>query len=292
MSSQFIFALCILIIGLALCLTGLGLLISPTRYQAIEKIKIEPDVVTDASGDVYQPYDPYFMAAEPKRISSDIVLSNVVQSLNLDEKWGQRYGNGRTISTKEAIERLRRMMVMKLLTNTSLIEIRVTDGDPAEAAQIADAVAIAYRDFRIDRYKQDMSGGIKMLEEDYQTEEAKIQTMQAQLEQREKQFDATNSNSSLKLANDVSYVNSKQNLHDAEEFHQLSRDKIESAKAEGTLPKWSLVTIIEPATPPKTPVGPGRLFGAVLFIGGMAMSGFGIYLLRGRKISATPSNRI
>ena len=114
MNGRFIAGLCVLLIGLALCAAGFGLLVRLAEYQAVTQIKIEPDVVSDVgspSGDgVYQPYDPYFFETELKVIASDRVLKNVAQSLSLDEKWGNRYGNGGTISTDEAIKRLRRMI--------------------------------------------------------------------------------------------------------------------------------------------------------------------------------------
>jgi uncharacterized protein involved in exopolysaccharide biosynthesis len=283
MNGRFIVGFCVLIIGLALCAAGLWSLLSPVRYQAVVKIKIEPDVVSDVgspSGDgVYQPYDPYFMETELKIIVSDRVLKSAAQKLSLEEKWVSRYGNGETISNDEAIKRLRRMISLDAERNT--IEISVTEEAPDEAAQIANAVAMAYKNYRIDQYQQEMAGGIKMLEEDYQAEEGKIQTMQAQLEELKKQFDATNSTLSLTLTNDLPYVQAKQHLDDTEELHQLLKSKIQEEKAAEDAPK-KLVTIVEPAVPPKTPVGPSRLLGTLLLVCGIGLSVLGVHVLRGQ----------
>jgi hypothetical protein len=89
MNSRRIFGALVLIIGLGLCGKGLMLLFGHTYYEAVTKIKIQPDEITDvpcSNGDsrVYLPYDPYFMEMELKSIQSEIVLSDVVQALDLN----------------------------------------------------------------------------------------------------------------------------------------------------------------------------------------------------------------
>ncbi len=54
---------------------------------------------------MYVPYDPYFLEAEFKVMVSEIVLSNVVDTLDMNTKWGKRYG--RTLETAETIPLLR-----------------------------------------------------------------------------------------------------------------------------------------------------------------------------------------
>ncbi len=58
----------------------------------------------------------------------------------------------------------------------------MTDEDPNEAAQIANEIPKAYRDYRIAQQNQQRAAGIKMLEEDYAEEEAKILLMQSNLD--------------------------------------------------------------------------------------------------------------
>src|SRR5579862_1393225 len=96
--------------GLALCAIGVSMLSGPTEYQAAVKIKIEADVEIyfDSSGHEYVPYDPYFIETEFKAISSDVVLSNVVENLNLNTEWGKRYG--KTLDSTQTIELLRQRM--------------------------------------------------------------------------------------------------------------------------------------------------------------------------------------
>jgi capsular polysaccharide biosynthesis protein len=169
MNLRMIFGLCGLLIGLALCVRGLEILLSPAEYQAVVQIEIEPYSVPDENGDTYFS-DPYFIETDLKVMEGGMVLSNVVQTLNLDVEWGKRYANGRELETSEAIDLLRRRMVINADRNTKLIEIGVLDGDPNEAARIANTIVEAYREYRIAQHQQQLAGGIKALENEYQKE--------------------------------------------------------------------------------------------------------------------------
>jgi succinoglycan biosynthesis transport protein ExoP len=188
MNRKFIFGPCAIVVGLVLCGVGLWILLSPVGYRATVKIEIEADTLSDIpemnSGG--NSYDPYFFETELKAIGSDIVLSNVVETLNLNTQWGKRYG--RTLETSETVSLLRQRIDLRLARNSMIVEIHVTDEDPKEAAQIANAIAEAYKDYRIAQHKQEIAEGIKMLEKVYAKEEAKILLMQSNLDLLRRQF--------------------------------------------------------------------------------------------------------
>jgi uncharacterized protein involved in exopolysaccharide biosynthesis len=171
-----------MVAGLGLCVIGVSMLPGPTEYQAAVKMRIEPDPAPDVPtiGSYDNPYDPYFFETELKAISSDIVLSNVVETLDLNTEWGKR--DGRSLDTAETIKLLRPRMDLSLLQNTKIVEIRVTDEDPNEAARIANGIAKAYLDYRIAQHSLQMTNGIKMLEEDLRKEETKISLMQSNVD--------------------------------------------------------------------------------------------------------------
>jgi polysaccharide biosynthesis transport protein len=169
----------LLLAGLALCGTGLGLLLSPAQYQATTKIKLETDG-PDVNGQVS--YDAYFIQTELEIIQSPLVLSNVVESLNLNVVWGKKYGNGNPFKTVKSIKRLHSRIKLEPVRNTILLEISFSDHDPNEAAGIANAIAKAYSDYRMERWRQLTIGGIKMLEEKYQKEKEQIQVVQTNVD--------------------------------------------------------------------------------------------------------------
>src|SRR5579863_8797166 len=73
--------------------------ILPESYASTSEIKVERDVLNipgmgntataDSSG-----FDPYFIQTTFEIMQSEIVLSNVVATLNLNEKWGKKFNNG------------------------------------------------------------------------------------------------------------------------------------------------------------------------------------------------------
>jgi capsular exopolysaccharide synthesis family protein len=163
-------------------------------YSSTAQVKIEPDAVSDistfnsGSGD-YAPYDPYFMETELKIIQGDVVLRKVVEALNLDAAWGKKFNpDGSPLKTTDAIELLRHYISLDADRNTKLIDVTVYNEDSKLAAQLANAIVDAYRDYRLDQHKQQMEGGIKMLQADYEAEEDKIMGMQSNVDQLREQL--------------------------------------------------------------------------------------------------------
>ena len=178
MNSRRIIGILVLIIGFGLCGKGLMLLLAQTYYEAVVKVETQPDLgnevsIMSSSGNL-MPFEPYFMETELKAIQSEAVLSNVVQALHLDVEWGKRYGNGTSLETGEAIKLVRRQMALSADGKTHNIEIHIIDKDPDMSARIANAIADAYKQYRIEQYKERMNKGIEKLEEDYRTEETNI----------------------------------------------------------------------------------------------------------------------
>jgi uncharacterized protein involved in exopolysaccharide biosynthesis len=281
MNLRFALRLLALMISIGLCLNGLLLLLSPTQYEAVLKMKIEPDVVSDTS------YNPYFMETELKVIQSENVLSNVVQALNLDSEWGKRYAGGGKLETSEAIKLLRQQLDLDTEAGTTMIIIQVWDKDPDEAARIANAVAAAYVKYRLNQHQMRAAVGIAVLERQYQDEESAIKLMQSNVDQlREKlHVQDTNDNSaSIQYSNNMQgngqeeYWDAKQELQDKRQLHQLLATRIEMIKADAMIPSHTLGSIVSPAVAPQTPAAPNRLLGAASLI-----YGFGIWFLA-RKI--------
>src|SRR5271165_3605504 len=68
--------------------------ILPESYSSTARIKVErdqSDIATLAGQQVMGSYDPYFIQTEFEVIQSEVVLGNVIEQLNLNEKWGKRY---------------------------------------------------------------------------------------------------------------------------------------------------------------------------------------------------------
>ena len=175
----------------AIIATAVTLLL-PESYASTAQIRIEPDIVSDISGVggnlTYTTYDPYFIQTEFEVIQDRVVLGKVIDALNLNVDWGKKYNGGETLKTSETMEFLKRRMSLSPVRNTKLIGITVYDEDKNEAARIANAIADAYKEYRINVHSLQTAGGIKVLENKFLTEEQQIQTVQSNVDYLRKEL--------------------------------------------------------------------------------------------------------
>jgi capsular exopolysaccharide synthesis family protein len=164
--------------------------ILPVSYASTSQIEIKPDVSDISQMDgtpISVGYDPYFLQTELEKLQGPTVLGKVVDALDLNNKWGQKYGVG-AFKTSETVEFLKGQMSLNPVRNTTLVNITIYSGDKNEAATLANAIAKAYHDYRLEQHIQVTQGGIKVLEEQYQDEEQKIQAIQTNVETLRKEL--------------------------------------------------------------------------------------------------------
>jgi capsular exopolysaccharide synthesis family protein len=164
--------------------------ILPESYSSTARIKIEPDTIADIQGvsggpgdATYAPYDPYFIQTAFEIIQDQVVLSKVIAKLDLNTEWGKRYNGGVPFQTPITMKMLERRLALDPVRNTKLIEITVFDEDKDMAANIANAIVEAYRDYRQNLRTEQTQRGIRALEDQYQEDEAKIDAAQQKVDQ-------------------------------------------------------------------------------------------------------------
>jgi capsular exopolysaccharide synthesis family protein len=161
--------------------------ILPESYASTARIKVENDV-TDIPGMNGTPtmgisgYDPYFIQTTFEIMQSEMVLSNVIASLNLNAEWGKKYFNGETLKTTETMEILKQRMQLAPVKNTKLISITVYSDDKQEAADLANAIAKAYMTYRIESRRALTTNGVAVLEEQFDEQNHDIRTNQDYVE--------------------------------------------------------------------------------------------------------------
>ena len=286
----------LLLAGLALCGVGLWLLLSPAQYQATARIKAEADLldINGMSGKPSAPiysFDPYFIQTTFEIIQSQAVLGKVISALNLNIEWGRKYAGGGTLMTNESIAILKRHLNLAIERNTKLIEISFTSKDPDEAARIANAIAEAYLDYRLERRNQEMLKGFQVLMGDYRAEEQLIKTKQEKLDQLRKELNVPDPEpiDELLKTNFPSYFEAKRVLQNNIEFHKLLQAKITAEKIDLDIPRTATVQIIDAAQPPKSPASPNRFLGAVLLAIGLLSTGGGLLLLKSFRHRPCPT---
>ncbi|HTX22839.1 MAG TPA: Wzz/FepE/Etk N-terminal domain-containing protein [Candidatus Aquilonibacter sp.] len=284
MPIQKILGFALLVAGLALCGAGQWLLLSPPQYQATARITAEPDSIPP----MWDGNDPYFIQTEYEIIQSPSILSNVVESLNLNVEWGKKYGDGSPLEIAKAIKLLQGRIKVEPVHNTRLIEISFSSEDPNEAARIANAIAKAYQDYRMELQVQRIRGGIQVLMDYYQKDAQDINANQESLDQLRKQLNVPTPepDDELLKSNYPAYYQAKQNLQKKIDFHKLLHAEIEQKKIDLAIPKTSDVQIVDAAEPPKFPIGPDRPLGAVLLVIGLFPTVGGFLFLKSSRLSS------
>jgi capsular exopolysaccharide synthesis family protein len=160
--------------------------ILPESYASTCRIKVENDVNDIGAGIApsvqLSGFDPYFIQTTFEIMQSQLVLSNVINTLNLNVEWGKKYFNGDTLKTTETMEILKGRMSLAPVKNTKLIAISVYSDDPKEAALLANTIADAYKNYRIDSRRTITAKGLETLEQQYLEESNRIQTAQLHIE--------------------------------------------------------------------------------------------------------------
>ncbi|HVU26484.1 MAG TPA: Wzz/FepE/Etk N-terminal domain-containing protein [Verrucomicrobiae bacterium] len=244
----------LLLTGLALCAGGLWFLLSPAQYTATVQIKINPDIndiPSNGSGNSAT-YDPYFIQTEFEIIQSDIVLGNAIKTLNLHV----------------SVYSLKRQINVRSVRNKRLVEICVTDRNPDTAAKIANTIASAFRDYKIQLWQSEFQNGIKTMEEECQIQEQKVKTMQAKVEQLRQNLNVPSpepSEEQLK-SNYPAYFQARKELNASNEFIKIFREKIDAEKMDHEIPR-EIIEIVNSATSQTQPTGPDRSLGVLFIIG-------------------------
>jgi capsular polysaccharide biosynthesis protein len=127
----------------------------PESYASTARILVQTDAAPTIKGVIL----PRAMADDPFlplvfQILSPEVLKPVIERLKLNDRWGKRYAHGTVLDSGESLDILKRRVQLSPcrrlgpVGNTQLIAITVYGEDRIEAAQIANAIAESYRDYR------------------------------------------------------------------------------------------------------------------------------------------------
>jgi capsular polysaccharide biosynthesis protein len=93
---------------------------------------------------------------EFESIQSDTVLGKVIHDLDLNQAWGKKYAGGSPLKTAETLALLKGRIDLRTVRGTDLIEIRTFSDNPSEAAMLANAIAVTYREARSSAFSVDI----------------------------------------------------------------------------------------------------------------------------------------
>jgi capsular exopolysaccharide synthesis family protein len=196
--------------------------ILPESYSSTTRIKIERDqgdIPLLMAGSSPLNYDPYFIQTEFEVMQSELILSKVVETLGLQDRWGKLYNNGERLTPQESIRILKGKMSLRPVRNTELIEIQVYSEDKHEAAELANAIAKAYKDYRESEKDRLTGSGIKVLLEKRKDLEDEVIAGRAKLAELRRQ---------LSIPDSMASESTPQPQLSAEELRHLSSVRLES----------------------------------------------------------------
>jgi capsular exopolysaccharide synthesis family protein len=133
-------------------------------------------------------YDPYLIQTEFEIMQSEKVLGRVIDSLDLNDKWGAKYNGGTPLKTEDTMQLLKQRMSLSPERNTKLIDITVYSEDKDDAARLANGIAQAYQDYRLALRNTNTMNGIAVLVSEFQAEEDRIQAVQTNVDQLRKEL--------------------------------------------------------------------------------------------------------
>jgi uncharacterized protein involved in exopolysaccharide biosynthesis len=211
--------------------------ILPETYASTATVKVENEgaIIQNMEGGTpvqNYSYDPYFIQTTFEIMKSELVLTNVINTLNLNEVWGKKYNNGVALKTAQTMEILKNRMSLAPVRNAKMISITTYSEDSREAAKIANQVAKSYHDFREHNLKIKQVDALKMLEQ--------------QLAAQSNQLQAATSESKI------------QDLKDMRSIYLVWLSKVQMAKIDCELPAYNVAQITDKAEPAIAPIRPNR----------------------------------
>lgn len=192
----------------------------PKTYESRLRMKVDPGARRAPFVQSIEVTDPYLLQTEFELIQSREVLGRVVDSLKLNEKWANRYGGQAPqkpqeegeraervrrelqlrrktpLKPQEAVEQLKRMLDIRSVPKTRLIDVRVSSEDPWEAVILANAIGEQFRDLRLSKAQELGMTGIERLQQELADLTQNTGNMQRDLDSLRERFNITEIGSS------------------------------------------------------------------------------------------------
>lgn len=171
----------------------------PREYYSKTRMEVRPDTSTiKVFNEGARGYsDPMFVPTQFQIIQSKEILEPVIEKLNLVDTWSQREGV-RRLPLENVYGKLLRMLDLKEVRNTGLIDIGVYSIDNQEAANIANTIAVVYQERRSKGKKQDVDSALAQLKDELELQRKRVSdaaSTAAQIRERDNIVDPDPDNS-------------------------------------------------------------------------------------------------
>ena len=182
----------LLIIAIALGVTGARFWSRPDLFHATATVKVErdkadlPELGATAAAGLD---NTYFIQTEIAMIESEATLGKVIEQLDLNRSWGRRSGHDETLKTSETLERLKLRLQLQAYPGDTSINITAASDNAEESVKLANAVAQAYCEDRADRRRRLAQTALDRLTEKFTELDKKVTAAREKLAQAGQQLD-------------------------------------------------------------------------------------------------------
>jgi hypothetical protein len=250
---------------------GVYELARPDEFRATATISLHSDGSEIIQGDRANKYEAVFVTTR-EILQSDMILSNVVYRLEFREKWAEKHFKQAKIKTALAISRMRGRLDVSQVQNAKLVAIRFESVDAAEAALIANTVAEAYQDWRIEQACRLVQRDSAALQEELEITDQKINATKDAIDRLMKASGEDIASDSFKT-NYRTFLNLRKNLEELNDLRRLITRKKNIGGVDSRIP---FDLILERAVPSKTPVSYHWRRGRTLTVLGVALFACGL----------------
>ena len=197
MSFRKIGGLALVGVGIVFILLGVYLSLQKPMYRAIARIKVSPEASAQIGAEngkiTLTMSDPYLTQNVCEEVYSEPVMTEVINNLGFAEEWSKQYHIAESPHRNAELRAfLRGKVGVRPIRNTVFLEISCVSEKPEEAKAIANGVARAYRQFRLEQVQQRSLGGIKALEERWKEQENQVRKAQIEVDRLREHYNIPN----------------------------------------------------------------------------------------------------
>jgi capsular polysaccharide biosynthesis protein len=229
--------------------------ILPETYASTARMVVEDP---SASGPTY---DPYFLQTEFEIIHSQVVLTQVIDKLNLKVAWGKKYNNGQALDTIETLKVLQQRFTLNTIRNTKYIELTAYSEDPNEAAQLANGVAEAYQNYHSQLETSNKRKAFELMQARAKQQESQMQLAQTDVDSLRQKFNIPSNAVASQSPQEQAYWDKKRDLDQLIELHKTLTTNIKAFYLVISDPP---VIFTDAAEPSRIPAKPNKTLNIVV----------------------------
>jgi len=159
---------------LVLITAGVTTYFLPREYFSKVSMEVKPDkqVIDVFNSQRGAGADPLFLPTQFQALQKTEILYPVIDRLKLLDTWSTE---GRKLALQTVYLKLRKMMDLREVRNTTFVDIGIYSTDPQEAANIANTIAVVYQEKRLSDVERSIDKSLAQLREELEKQRKQVE---------------------------------------------------------------------------------------------------------------------